>query len=118
MCLTQTISDPTHTSGHALDLVIVRDDSNLVDSSSVHVRDLLLSDHLGVFFLSLRPENLVKQFWLQRTSHIDPASFNVAIKQSLREAMVSSCDAASVELLDTYNKALTCILDAQASIKV
>ena len=111
--------DSTYRGDHTLNLVLGSDDSDLVNSSSAYVRDLLPTDHLGEFFpLTLRPKNLVQQFRFCRISQIDPASFEAAIKQSLRAALISSRDASSDELMDTHNKALTCILDAHAPMKV
>ena len=46
--LFQLIDGPTHTHGHILDWLIVRDVNSQVDS--VTVRDLQISDHKAIFF--------------------------------------------------------------------
>ena len=104
--LQQLVGEPTHRCGHALDWVIVRDDSVIIDS--LDVVDTALSDHRTVFCsLSLRKPGRVQQQVTSRNFvRIEPTRFQIDVSLG-----ASSLDC---ELLEELNASLRNVLDRHA----
>ena len=69
--LNQLIMEPTHSRGHTLDLVIVREDDNLVED--VHIIQSMPSDHAAITFSAhlSRPSATVKRVHTRKLRSID-----------------------------------------------
>ena len=111
-CLQQLVGEPTHRCGHALDWVIVRDDSVIIDS--LDVVDTALSDHRTVFCsLSLRKPGRVKQQVTSRNFvRIEPTRFQIDVSLGAS----SLAESPDCELLEELNASLRNVLDRHAPL--
>ena len=111
--LTQSVSQPTHCSGHTLDLILTRPDQVPI---SVEVEDILLSDHFSVRFTlpTSKPPLPKRELTYRRIKAIDIDSFASDIASS----RLFSLDSENPDLLaDTYNAVLRELLDKHAPVK-
>ena len=77
--LKQWVTGPTHTSGHTLDLIITRNQCNLIKDVMVHTP--LISDHYAIFMQLLlhKPQFPRKTIRYRKLRPIDYAEFNDTI---------------------------------------
>ena len=109
--LKQWVTGPTHTSGHTLDLIITRNQCNLIEDVLVH--DPLISDHYAIFMHLLlhKPQFPRKTIRYRKLRSIDYAEFNYTIMSS------SLFDESQLELdslVDSYHRFLKSTLDVYA----
>ena len=80
--LKQWVAGPTHTSGHTLDLIITRNQCNLIEDVMVH--DPLISDQYAIFMHLLldKPKFPRKTIRYRKLCSIDYAEFNDTIMSS------------------------------------
>ena len=113
--LNQLISQPTHSKGHTLDLVIVREDDKLVED--VKVIQSMPSDHAAITFavhLS-RPPATVKRIHVRKLQNITFDDLHSDILQSFES--VTNLEELDLEhKVDIYNKVLVSNLDRHAPV--
>jgi hypothetical protein len=111
--LHQCVSNPTHTSGHTLDVVLTRDSDTLHNLS---VQDDLLSDHSTVFFEfnTVKPPVPKKEIQFRKLKSIDIEKFKSDIIESgLPDFQHDNVDV----LVDKYNDTISGILEKHAPLK-
>ena len=109
--LIQHVGEPTHKSGHTLDLIFSRADDALIDT--VTVRDTGISDHFWVECLLLgpKPKTFRKVITHRKLKKIDIESLKTDILESrLSEESMDTCEKA----VKVYNNVLTDLLDKHA----
>lgn len=113
--LTQHISEPTHVKGHTLDLVLSRSVELLVSAPFVH--NTLLSDHYWVRcdLLINKPGPVQREITFRKIKDIDPIAFGDDITSSVLAS--PNTFASADDLVDSYNKVLTTLLEKHAPQK-
>ena len=116
--LTQHVTEPTHSLGHTLDLVITKG-----LAVSMEVKDLALSDHFCIFFevtIATQPQNssitVKKRIINDHTSTLFKQALVSSSSQSpfcCPEQSTGSADA----LFDSFNSRMTYLMDNIAPIK-
>ena len=111
--MTQFIKEPTHISGHTLDLVVTRSSDNLIHSVEVGT---FFSDHNAVHCkLKLnKPAYAKNQVAYRKLKKIDHADFNRDIRDS---DLITNPKSDLPGLIDQYNETLTTILENHAPLK-
>ena len=111
MQLVQHVKEPTHISGHTLDLVITRKtEASFI--SDLHV-DAKISDHYSVLFKAgiQKPPPIRKEITFRKYRNINIDEF----KRNLRDRIESLEPDHSVEgLVDRYNRTLSELIDIHA----
>ena len=110
----QHIREPTHRSGHTLDLMITRAEENIAGNFSVH--DLAFSDHFAVSCtLALRKVPFErKRLCYRKLKSIDVSELRGDIANS--SLMNDNVEDVTV-LMDNYNSVLSSLLETHATIK-
>ena len=113
--LNQHITFPTHSSGHTLDLLITRSNSNLI--SSIDSIDLSLSDHHALIFSILAPSP-------PRTQHITKSLRNFrfinipSFSQDILSSPLHSTHPTSLQsYLHIFDSVVSTTLDKHAPLK-
>ena len=108
--LEQFVSGPTHRCGHTLDVVISRENDNLVENT--HVLDLISDHALVACTLCVRKPPVPRTTITSRKYRsIDCANLNEDVVSSeLTISLANTADAA----VDQYNKVLSDLLDQHA----
>ena len=111
--LKQHVSEPTHVSGHILDLVMTRKDINLVSSTMV---GSFISDHGSVHCdLSCHKPKIPKtQITYRNFKGINSSDFSTDIQNSV---LVMQPEESLKDLVDQYNSTLSDALDRHAPKK-
>jgi hypothetical protein len=120
----QLVSEPTHVAGHTLDVVIIRDNDNIV--SNIEIQDPGLSDsfgktsrdHLAVIFeaKASKPPPIRKSVSYRKLSSINVDSF----KQDIRNTAFFNTQPISSNIDDfvgEYSKQLTMLVDKHAPLR-
>lgn len=113
--LKQCVSEPTHSSGHILDLVITRSEENIVNN--VNVFDPVISDHSAIQLqLTLRkPQFMKKTLTFRNLRSLNCDALKTDISSS---SLIRDCDNVDVNtLVDKYDKILRQIIDSHAPVK-
>ena len=115
--LTQHVSDSTHTLGNTIDLLLTRSTENGVNKISIC--NHLISDHYAVHFsLTItrppRPQKVVSTVCLRNFKTLDTAKFKGDILSS--ELAIPSANSVD-QLIESYNRVLTSLLDKHAPLK-
>ena len=113
--LRQYITFPTHSSGHTLDLLISRSNSNFI--SSVDSLDLSLSDHHALLFsisASTQPRSQRITKSLRKFRSINIANFSQDI---LSSPLYHSPPNTLQPYLDLFNSVISTLLDKHAPLK-
>ena len=105
------MTGPIHASGHTLDLIVTRNQCNLIEDVMVH--EPLISDHYAIFMHLLlhKPQFPRKTIRYRKLGSIDYAKFNDSIMSS------SLFDESRLELdslVDSYHRFLKSTLDVYA----
>ena len=111
--LKQHVTDPTHVSGHTLDLVITRVSDNLVD----HVQaQHFISDHAAVHCKLLldKPPLPVEELTYRKTKSIDHEQFERDLKAS---PLLCSPSTSLEDLVCQYDMVLAGLLEKHAPLK-
>ena len=105
-------SGPTHIGGHTLDLVITRQDSDLIKNVDT---DDIISDHLMLCFtLSLRQKEVEQKTTMRRSfKNFDVDAFDAELKES--ELCTTPADDID-DLVTQYNETLSLLLDKYAPV--
>ena len=108
--LQQIVVEPTHESGHILDLVITRDNDGSVHSVSIQDS---LSDHCSVHCLLQleKPKPVKKKITYRKVKSIGSTQLRLDIEESSLLADVSS---SAEELVHQYNEVMRELLDKHA----
>lgn len=110
--LSQHVNEKTHRAGHILDLVITRNDENIVQS--VTVQDSCISDHYTCELQFKKPRFERKTITFRKLKSVDINSFNYKDIEHSRLFLESPYDLTrEVEL---YNSELLAILDNHAPL--
>ena len=112
--LTQHVSVPTHRAGHTLDLLITRDDENILDNVCAH--DPMISDHF-VVSCNLRlnkPRFPRKEIEFRKLKQLDMNQFRNDIAAS---SLITNPPEDLAELVLQYDSVLSSILDKHAPIR-
>jgi exonuclease III len=112
--LQQHVKTPTHDHGHTLDLVITRDSESLIEA--IHTHPAVMSDHnpLTFSFKTKKPEPLRKSISYRKLKDVDPEQFGNDIQSS---SLITHPAAELDDLVDQYNKELSCILNDHAPLQ-
>ena len=109
--LEQSVTGPTHRCGHTLDVVISRENDNLVENT--HVLDLISDHALVACTLCVRKPPVPKTTITSRKYRsIDFANLNEDVVSS--ELTISLANTADAAAADQYNKVLSDLLDQHA----
>ena len=111
--LKQHVQQPTHRTGHMLDLVLTRECETI---SNIRIQDDLISDHSSVFFelAASKPPLPKKQIQYRKLKSIDMDKFKSDIINSgLADMQHEDIDV----LVDSYNTTLSQILEKHAPLK-
>ena len=110
----QHIREPTHRSGHTLDLMITRAEENIASNFSVH--DPTISDHFAVLCtLVLRKVPFErKRLCYRKLKSIDVSELRADIANS---SLMNDDVEDVIVLMDNYNSVLSTLLDKHAPIK-
>ena len=114
--LAQHITVPTHKDGHTLDLIITRNDEDLI--SDINVRDPLISDYFACFcsWNVCKPNTRRIHTTYRKLLNIDHKGFGRDLADSpLLSA--SASDLSVSELSDRYQSVLSSVLEAHASLQ-
>ena len=111
--LSQHIQDPTHNSGHTLDLLITR--KNEVCINSVEVTDMGISDHFGIsFHIDIpKPHVMRKTVNYRELNKINKDDF----RSDIRNSFASLGNLKTEDLVHIYNANLETILNNHAPLK-
>ena len=109
--LRQYVTKATHKQGHILDVVIAREDDNLITSLSIDPD--LLSDHAAISCKincdKPPPQQKVRQY--RKFARIDQLS----LAQDLSSKLEGPCDSKDLnEIIQVFDKVLVSVLDAHA----
>ncbi len=112
--LKQHIHEPTHREGHTLDLIITREDENVLYSAPIV--DFMISDHLSVLakLHVPKPPLAVKQVTFRKLKTIDVDAFSRDLANS---NLVVSPPEDLDSLVSEYNRTLQTLLDKHAPEK-
>ena len=114
--LAQHITVPTHKDGHTLDLIITKNDEDLISDIDVH--DPLISDHFACFcsWNVCKPNTRRKLITYRKLRSIDHKGFGRDLIDS--PLLSSSASNLSVsELSDRYQSVLSSVLEAHAPLQ-
>ena len=114
--LVQYVNEPTHVSGHILDLVLAHSNSNLVHNTSVF--DLALSDHRFVHCsinVSTPSSGEVIESVTRSWKNFDLDVFRCAVESSILSSMSSLHHWSTENLCVSYNQTLSTQLDSLVS---
>ena len=112
--LKQWISEPTHTAGNTLDLVITRQENSWISSCIV---DELISDHnaIQVNLDINKPPRLKKSITTRKTRNINFHNYRRDLKAFLAEQM-QKCDENSLDALISIYERSSDVLDKHAPL--
>ena len=112
--LNQYVSQPTHKSGHTLDLVIAREESKIINACSAI--DYGFPDHYALFaLLSVsKPPPLNNTITYRKLKSVSPEALRAAISTS---ALGSSAEMSLDDLAIHYDNELSSILDHLAPLR-
>ena len=112
--LIQHVHEPTHTSGHVLDLVFTRNDDFIIKDCTIH--ENLMSDHSVICLLldQLKPSPMQKTSTLRNYRQIDHSDFILSLSD-LIDSRPAETDTNTY--LNWYNSGLSHILDRHAPAK-
>nr|XP_054755564.1 uncharacterized protein LOC129261530 [Lytechinus pictus] len=113
--LKQVISEPTHTRGHTLDLLIVRESEGITDN--IRVLPAMPSDHAAITFTAAlaRPPVSRQQVHHRKLRCIDYEQFSRDIEGKFSN-IGDLDDLDLAQKVDTYNSTLKAALDKHAPI--
>ena len=114
LTLLNMLSVPTHRAGHTLDLLITRDDENILDNVCAH--DPMISDHF-VVSCNLRlnkPRFPRKEIEFRKLKQLDMNQFRNDIAAS---SLITNPPEDLAELVLQYDSVLSSILDKHAPIR-
>ena len=111
--LIQHVNEPTHNSGHTLDLIITREDENCINS--IEVADMDISDHYCITFnINIHKPCLKKKTIQFRQLHkINKDIFSRDIYDCFKD--LGNLD--TEELVDIYNSQLRTLLNNHAPLR-
>ncbi|XP_071484957.1 uncharacterized protein [Diadema antillarum] len=115
--LKQVVSQPTHIRGHTLDLLIVREDDDIV--SNVSVLPTMPSDHAAIVFTAalVRPPLTKKEIRFRKLHSIDYTRFSEDVKSCFAKAHDTE-DLDLCEKVKLFNNSIEDTLDQHAPVTV
>ncbi|KAK7107751.1 hypothetical protein V1264_015614 [Littorina saxatilis] len=111
--LVQLINEPTHTDGHTLDWLVVREADN--PTSSFSVRDCQISDHSALFFnISIqKPKPAVRTVTSRNLKKMNVDKFREDVRVF---AASTAADTPDTDLLMVFNTCLRQLMDSHAPL--